>query len=150
MSKNNRDAKGRFVKGNTLGNRFQEGNKEGQGRPPLPSNAIKKLPKEAREQVYAVLWTAISMHNVKEAQSYIEDQAKALPECGMALQVCLRALLGKNGFLALMDICDRLFGRPQQAHQVDVDANVSGVTINVASKESAQILQDIMDQPASK
>ena len=143
---NNRDSKGRFAKGNKLGRRFEDGNKESPGRTPLPSNVIKKLPKDARDQVYSVLWTAISLKNVKEAQSYIEDQAKALPECGVALQVCLRALLSKNGFLALMDICDRLFGKPPQAHKVALDADIKGVTVNVTNPETAQVLQDIMNK----
>lgn len=139
-----RDSKGRFIKGNKEGRQFQPGNRGG-GRTPLPVNAIKALPKDAREKVYAVLWTAISLNNVKEAQSYIEDQAKELPECGFVLQVCLRALLGKNGFLALMDICDRLFGKPPQSHDVNMDATVQGVTVNVGSPETAKVLQDIMD-----
>lgn len=140
-----RDSKGRFIKGNKEGRQFQPGNKCG-GRTPLPVNAIKALPKDAREKVYGVLWTAISMNNVKEAQSYIEDQAKELPECGFVLQVCLRALLGKNGFLALMDICDRLFGKPPQSHEVDMSATVQGVTVNVSNPETAQVLQDIMEK----
>ena len=137
----NRDSKGRFTKGNKLGNRFQPGVVNGPGRPMLPCNAIKGLPK-----VYNVLWSAIAMTNVKEAQAYIEDQAKELPECGMVLQICIRALLGKNGFLALMDICDRLFGKPPQAHKVDMDAKMQGVTVNVGNDETKKILQDIMDK----
>lgn len=142
----NRDSKGRFTKGNKLGNRFQPGVVNGPGRPMLPCNAIKGLPKDAQEKVYGVLWTAIAMTNVKEAQAYIEDQAKELPECGFVLQVCIRALLGKNGFLALMDICDRLFGKPPQAHKVDMDAKMQGVTVNVGNDETKKILQDIMDK----
>ena len=142
----NRDSKGRFTKGNKLGNRFQPGVANGPGRPQLPVNAIKGLPKDAQEKVYNVLWSAIAMTNVKEAQAYIEDQAKELPECGMVLQICIRALLSKNGFLALMDICDRLFGKPPQAHKVDMDAKMQGVTVNVSNDETKKILQDIMDK----
>lgn len=142
----NRDSKGRFTKGNKLGNRFQPGVVNGPGRPMLPCNAIKGLPKDAQEKVYNVLWSAIAMTNVKEAQAYIEDQAKELPECGFVLQVCIRALLGKNGFLALMDICDRLFGKPPQAHKVDMDAKMQGVTVNVSNDETKKILQDIIDK----
>lgn len=142
----NRDSKGRFTKGNKLGNRFQPGVVNGPGRPMLPCNAIKGLPKDAQEKVYNVLWSAIAMTNVKEAQAYIEDQAKELPECGFVLQVCIRALLGKNGFLALMDICDRLFGKPPQAHKVDMDAKMQGVTVNVGNDETKKILQDIIDK----
>lgn len=143
---NNRDSKGRFVRGHSIGHRFQPGNSSSPGRPPRPSTVLKNLPKDARDQVYNVLWTAISLNNIEEAKSYIEDQAKELPACGMVLQVCLRALLSKNGFLALMDICDRLFGKPYQAHKVDMDANVQGVTVNVTNPETKQILQEILDK----
>lgn len=142
-NQNKRDNRGRFVPGNKEGAKFQKGNP---GRPPGVSYAIKSLPKDAREKVCDVLWTAISLSNVKEAQTYIEDQAKELPECGFVLQVCLRALLGKNGFLALMDICDRLFGKPHMAHKVDMDATVQGVTVNVSNPETAQVLRDIMEK----
>ena len=146
----NRDSKGRFTKGNKLGNRFQPGVVNGPGRPMLPCNAIKGLPKDAQEKVYNVLWSAIAMTNVKEAQAYIEDQAKELPECGMVLQICIRALLSKTGFLALMDICDHLFGKPPMAHKVDMAATVQGVTVNVTSPETAKVLQDIMDKDKDK
>ena len=127
-----RDSKGRFIKGNKEGQKFQQGNS---GRPQLPVNAIKALPKDAREKVYGVLWTAISMNNVKEAQSYIEDQAKELPECGFVLQVCLRALLGKNGFTALMDICDRLFGKPKQLTEIEGGLNLTPPAVIIEGEE---------------
>lgn len=129
-----RDSKGRFIKGNKEGRQFQPGNTCG-GRTPLPVNAIKALPKDAREKVYGVLWTAISMNNVKEAQSYIEDQAKELPECGFVLQVCLRALLGKNGFTALMDICDRLFGKPKQLTEIEGGLNLTPPAVIIEGEE---------------
>ena len=83
-------------------------------RTPLVKNVIKTIPRDAQEKVYHVLWTALTMANVKEAQQYVEQQAAELPECGLVLQICLRSLLSKNGFDSLMDICDRLFGKPRQ------------------------------------
>lgn len=94
------------------------------GRTPLAKNIIKTIPKDAQEKVYSVLWTALTMSNVKEAQQYVEEQAKELPECGMVLQVCIRSLLSKQGFMTLMDICDRLFGKPRQTTEIDGTFNV--------------------------
>ena len=106
------------------GRPIQEQENANHGRTPLAKNIIKTMPKDAQEKVYAVLWTALTMSNVKEAQQYVEEQAKELPECGMVLQVCIRSLLGKQGFGTLMDICDRLFGRPRQTTEIDGTFNV--------------------------
>lgn len=79
------------------------------GRPRKLSSVIKDMPKDAQEKIYAVLWTAISMHDAKEAMTYIDGQIADMPECGFVLQVAIKALLGKNGMIALNDILDRLF-----------------------------------------
>ena len=105
------------------------------GRTPRPSNVIKAMPRDAQEKVYSVLWTALTMSNVKEAQKYVEQQAAELPECGMVLQVCLRALLGKQGMLALMDICDRLFGKPRQTVEMDGGLNITPPPIIIEGEE---------------
>ena len=99
-----------------------------QGRPKKLVNVIKDMPKDAQERVYAILWTAISMTNVKEASHYISKEADNLPECGFALQIAIRALQGKDGFRALMDILDRLFGRPKQAEPTQIDITTGGKT----------------------
>lgn len=107
------------------GRPIQEQANANHGRTPLMRNVIKSIPKDAQEKVYNVLWTALTMANVKEAQQYVEQQAAELPECGMVLQVCIRALLGKQGFLALMDICDRLFGKPRQTVEMGGSMNIT-------------------------
>jgi hypothetical protein len=56
------------------------------------ANVIKEIPKDAQEKVYSVLWTAISMQNVKEASQYISKEADGMPECGFVLQIAIRAL----------------------------------------------------------
>lgn len=107
------------------GKPIQEQPNSKQGRTPRPSSIIKAMPKDAQEKVYSVLWTALTMSNVKEAQQYVEEQAKELPECGMVLQVCIRSLLGKQGFVTLMDICDRLFGKPRQTVEMDGSMHIT-------------------------
>lgn len=117
------------------GRPIQEQPNSRQGRTPRPSNVIKTIPRDAQEKVYHVLWTALTMPNVKEAQKYVEQQAAELPECGLILQICLRSLLSKSGFDALMDICDRLFGKPRQTVEMDGGLNITPPPIIIEGEE---------------
>lgn len=116
------------------------------GRPPALAKVIKSIPGDARNKVYEVLWTAISMRSVKEASQYISKEADGLPECGFALQIALRALQGKDGFKALMDILDRLFGRPKIVAEVEAEGNLSvqGINVVVSNSETEKKLNEIL------
>lgn len=116
------------------------------GRPPAMAKVIKTIPEDAQKKVYSILWSAISMTSVKEASKYISKEADNLPECGFVLQIALRALQGKNGFSALMDILDRLFGKPKTIAEVGVDGNVSlgNITVTVSNEETAKKLDKIL------
>ena len=116
------------------------------GRYPTIANSIKAIPEDAQKKVYAVLWTAISMPNVKEASKYISKEADNLPECGFVLQIALRELQGKNGFKALMDILDRLFGKPKTNAEVTLDGKVQGITVTVDNPDTEQKLQHLLDK----
>lgn len=116
------------------------------GRTPTMANIIKSIPEDAQKKVYAVLWTAISMANVKEASKYISKEADNLPECGFALQIALRELQGKNGFKALMDILDRLFGKPKSSTEVTLDGKVQGITVTVDNPDTEQKLQQLLNK----
>ena len=116
------------------------------GRPPTLNSRIKTIPKDAQDKIYSTLWTAISMANVKEASQYISKEADNLPECGFVLQIALRALQGKDGFKALMDILDRLFGKPKIKAEVNSDVSVNGVSVIVGDKDTAEKLNKILEQ----
>lgn len=116
------------------------------GRYPTIANSIKAIPEDAQKKVYAVLWTAISMPNVKEASKYISKEADNLPECGFVLQIALRELQGKNGFKALMDILDRLFGKPKSSADVSLNGSVQGIIVKVDNSETAEQLQNILNK----
>lgn len=132
-------------------NRFKKGESGNpNGRPPSPLSLIQDMPKDAQAKAYNVLWSAIRTRDVKEATEILNKGAEELPECGFALQICIRALMGKNGFLALMDICDRLFGKPRQS----TDHNISGdgfqLNINVAGGSTPAVLKDIAEGKAQR
>ena len=121
-----RDNKGRFVKGNNIGPRFKPGEVTNPaGRTPLFCNVLKNMPAEAQEMAMSALWTAISQKDVRSAKEYLEKTAEELPECGFALQIAVKALIGNKGWDALMDIYDRLFGKPRQTTEIDGTFNLT-------------------------
>lgn len=131
--------------GTSKDNRFKKGvSGNPKGRPRKLSSVIKGMPKDAQEKIYAVLWTAISMHDAKEAVTYIDGQITDMPECGFVLQVAIKALLGKNGMIALNDILDRLFGKPRMTTEIR-GAEDFAVNIQVPDVETAEALKKIME-----
>ena len=131
-----RDSKGRFTKGNKEGHRFKKGEVPNPtGRPPLMCNALKNLPQAARDKVHDALWTAISQPDVKSAQAYLQKAAEELPECGFVLQLAVKTLMGNKGWFALMDICDRLFGKPRQIAEIEGNFNLTPPPIIIEGEE---------------
>lgn len=134
-----RDEKGRFLKGNKVGKTFTKGMRANpNGRPPMLHNVLAKLPADAREKVYDALWTAISQPDVKSASSYLLKTAEEMPECGIVLQVAAKTLVGDRGWFALMDICDRLFGKPRQITEVEGNFNIAPPPVIIEGEEDEQ------------
>lgn len=94
--------------------RGQSGNPA--GRPPALAAQIKSIPKDAQAKVYETLHHAISLPNVKAAKEYLESDAvqEQLGEYGFMLQIAVKSLMSKAGWLTVCDILDRLFGKPKQ------------------------------------
>lgn len=133
-----RNKKGQFVKGcgGNESTRFvagQSGNPN--GRPPLVCNVIKNLPDDAKEKVYNALWTAIAQKDVKSASAYLQKTAEEMPECGFVLQLAVKTLVGNKGWWALMDICDRLFGKPRQITEVEGNFNITPPPIIIEGED---------------
>lgn len=126
---------------------IQEQPNANHGRYPTLVNAIEELPPDAQKKVYAALWKAISMRSVKEASKYLSKEVDNLPEeCGVVMQIALKGLLGKNGLNALMNILDRLFGKPKTNAEVTLDGKVQGITVKVDNSETAEQLQNILNK----
>jgi hypothetical protein len=96
------------------------------GRPRKLSKALRTIPQDAQEKIYGILHYAISLGSVAEASEYIKTQRATDVEYGVVLQLAEKALLGKNGWQALNDIMDRLFGKPKQVQDVAVSGNLEG------------------------
>ena len=91
------------------------------GRPKKMVNAIKKLPKDMQEKVYGVLAFALTLPDETSAKKYLESQQGELGQYGFVLQIAIKQLLKEGwGWNALMDILDRLYGKPRETKDLDV------------------------------
>ena len=64
-----------FQKGNKYGHRFKPGESGNpNGQPRKLKNAFLKIPRDAREKLYGVLYYAISLGSVDEAKAYLTEQ----------------------------------------------------------------------------
>lgn len=83
------------------------------GGPVKLSSQIRNIPKDAQQRMYAILYQATTFNNKTEALNYLKaEQEKG--EYGFILELAIASLAGRNGWQVLMDIMDRLFGKPKQ------------------------------------
>lgn len=91
------------------------------GRPKKMVNAIKKLPKDMQEKVYGVLAFALTLPDEASAKTYLKSQQGELGQYGFVLQIAIKQLLKEGwGWNALMDILDRLYGKPRETKDLEV------------------------------
>ena len=114
------------------------------GRPKKLVNVIKKIPKDMQEKVYDVLAFALTLPDETSAKKYLESQQGELGQYGFVLQIAIKQLLKEGwGWNALMDIMDRLYGKPKIS--TDITATGDGLTIVVKSQEEKTKLDNIGD-----
>lgn len=99
------------------------------GRPPKLCNAIKGIPRDAQERIYAVLHQAIATGDKSEGALILQRGKEELPAYGMIYQLAIKELLGKNGWKALNDILDRLFGKPKQINEDTIKTEGEGLLV---------------------
>ena len=133
-----------FQKGNKYGHRFKPGESGNpNGQPRKLKASFQKIPRDAKERLYGVLYHAISLNSVAEAKAYLTEQQEiGGAKYGIVLEVAVKALSGPNGWMALNDIYDRLFGRPKQS--VESSGTVS-VEYVIASPEERDKLENIAE-----
>ena len=114
------------------------------GRPKKLVNVIKKIPKDMQEKVYDVLAFALTLPDETSAKKYLESRQGELGQYGFVLQIAIKQLLKEGwGWSALMDIMDRLYGKPKMS--ADITATGEGLTIVVKSQEEKTKLDNIGD-----
>ena len=112
------------------------------GRPKKLVNVLKKIPKDMQEKVYDVLAFALTLPDETSAKKYLESQQGELGQYGFVLQIAIKQLLKDGwGWYALMDIMDRLYGKPKMS--ADITATGDGLTIVVKNQEEKDKLERI-------
>ena len=104
------------------------------GRPKKLVNVIKKIPKDMQEKVYDVLAFALTLPDETSAKKYLESRQGELGQYGFVLQIAIKQLLKDGwGWSALMDIMDRLYGKPKMS--ADITATGDGLKNIVKNQE---------------
>ena len=110
------------------------------GRPKKLANAIKGLPKDMQEQIYGVLAFALTLPDEKTAKKYLEQQQGELGKYGFVLQIAIKQLTKDGwGFAAMMDIMDRLYGKPRISAEVSHTGGIA-LTINT-DQETKELIE---------
>lgn len=98
------------------------------GKPKLFKNIIKDMPVDAKTKIYAVLHYVISLPSMNEVKKFAENTGTL--EYGAIIQVACKELLSKaNGWRALNDILNRLFGTPRVQAEVTHQSPVLKITV---------------------
>ena len=108
------------------------------GRPKKLVNAIKGLPKDMQEKVYGVLAFALTLPDEKTAKTYLQQQEGELGKYGFVLQIAIKQLCKDGwGWGAMMDIMDRLFGKPRISAEV---AHTGGISLVIHTDQETKDL----------
>lgn len=106
------------------------------GRPRKLVCAIKSIPKDMQEKVYAVLAYALTLPDMASAKKYLQCQEGELGKYGFVLQIAVKQLCKDGwGWNALMDIMDRLYGKPRISAEV---AHTGGITLNIVTDQETK------------
>ena len=114
------------------------------GRPKKLVNAIKKLPSNMMEDVYAILGYALTLPSEEEAKKYLSAKSEELGRYGFVMQIAIRQLSNKNyGWGAVNDILDRLYGKPRMSAEVKHTGD--NLTIVVNNQEEKELINNMTD-----
>ena len=87
-------------------------------------------------KVYGVLAFALTLPDEKTAKAYLEQQSGELGKYGFVLQIAIRQLCKEGwGWGAMMDILDRLYGKPRISAEV---AHTGGITLNIQTDQETK------------
>lgn len=111
------------------------------GRPKKLVNAIKGLPSDMQEKVYAVLAFALTLPDIATAKKYLEQKSGELGKYGFVMQVAIKQLCKDGwGWSAMMDIMDRLYGKPRISAEVE---HKGGISLNIVTdQETKELIEE--------
>jgi len=108
------------------------------GRPKRLINVIKSLPKDIQVKVFEVLGYCLTLPDETAAKKYLECQEGELGKYGFVMQIAIKQLLKEGwGFGAMMDILDRLYGKPRITADV---AHTGGISVTIVTDEETKEL----------
>lgn len=108
------------------------------GKPKKLITVIKSLPKDIQEKVFEVLGYCLTLPDEEAAKQYLECKEGELGKYGFVMQIAIKQLLKEGwGFGAMMDILDRLYGKPRITAEV---AHSGGITLNIVTDEETKEL----------
>lgn len=112
------------------------------GKPKRLVTVLKGLPEDIQEKVYGILAYSLTLPDETAAKVFLECKQGELGQYGFVMQIAIKQLTKEGwGWNALMDIMDRLFGKPKT--NVALDARGEGTVIIVNSLEEKEKLDNI-------
>lgn len=115
---------------------------------------LKNIPDNAREKVMEALFHALTLPDQRTAMEYLKKEAKDLPEFGYLIQVYAKGMMGKNGYLYVSDLLDRLFGKPKQAAEITADIGIGDPPVivfgNSERKSESESESESKSEPESE
>jgi len=97
------------------------------GRPKKIINLISDAPKEEQLKIYSRMMNVLQCGSIQEARALASTYQRE--EYGLILQLACDALDGPNGWNALNDILDRLFGKPKIVTDNEIHPKEQGFII---------------------
>lgn len=99
---------------------------------------IKSLPKDIQQKVFEILGFCLTLPDEASARKYLECQEGELGKYGFVMQIAIKQLLKEGwGFGAMMDILDRLYGKPRITAEV---AHSGGIALNIVTDQETKDL----------
>lgn len=106
------------------------------GKPKKLINVIKEIPEDMQLKVYSILSYALTLRDESEAKKYLEYQEGELGKYGIVLQIALKQLTKEGwGFSAMMDIMDRIYGKPRISADV---THRGGIAVHIITDEETK------------
>ena len=111
---------------------------------------LKNIPDNAREKVMEALFHALTLPDQRTAMEYLKKEAKDLPEFGYLIQVYAKGMMGKNGYLYVSDLLDRLFGKPKQVADITADIGLGDPPVIVFGNSERKSESESKSEPESE